>query len=472
MIDLNKIQNEEDKILITDAIKLADSGFLRASYIMSFLACIESLKRRFIELGKKDSTIGRINTEIRSREERHESIEKYVISKAKELMLIDDIEKSKLEYFWGMRSVYSHPYEQNPSYLDCQHIINSIYEIILSKPLLIRTGILSSIIKRITDEESYIRNDNCEIDSFVKELFIRVDPTCFTYFWNKIIQSIENTPVEEHKSICYLRQKQICKSLLRNFGYNSIFKDDTDIENFIYQHKTATILFFSDCEVFRILNKRLQDIIFRILIEQEKNKRLNKLYNEKLLSDANIDELKTYISTKNTNALMNFSSVLTIEKVIGKLRSYVWDIQNPVYNILKSNYFYETLLLCNTDFQIDLGRNILQASISAFSISDFLSELSNNELGEKYPLNVKKGIVFECFINERKRIRAKLANISSVEKILSSLETAEKDSIISELNCLLDNAVEKSDDTWDEINDDSIFFDIKNKILSLTINVL
>lgn len=182
MIDLNKIKNEEDKILITDAIKLADSGFLRASYIMSFLACIESLKRRFIELGKKDSTIGRINTEIRSREERHESIEKYVISKAKELMLIDDIEKSKLEYFWGMRSVYSHPYEQNPSYLDCQHIINSIYEIILSKPLLIRTGILSSIIKRITDEESYIRNDNCEIDSFVKELFIRVDPTCFTYF--------------------------------------------------------------------------------------------------------------------------------------------------------------------------------------------------------------------------------------------------------------------------------------------------
>lgn len=472
MIDLNKIKNEEDKILITDAIKLADSGFLRASYIMSFLACIESLKRRFIELGKKDSTIGRINTEIRSREERHESIEKYVISKAKELMLIDDIEKSKLEYFWGMRSVYSHPYEQNPSYLDCQHIINSIYEIILSKPLLIRTGILSSIIKRITDEESYIRNDNCEIDSFVKELFIRVDPTCFTYFWDKIIQSIENTPVEEHKSICYLRQKQICKSLLRNFGYNSIFKDDTDIENFIYQHKTATILFFSDCEVFRILNKRLQDIIFRILIEQEKNKRLNKLYNEKLLSDANIDELKTYISTKNTNALMNFSSVLTIEKVIEKLRSYVWDIQNSVYNILKSNYFYETLLLCNTDFQIDLGRNILQASISAFSISDFLSELSNNELSEKYPLNVKKGIVFECFINERKRIRAKLANISSVEKMFSSLETAEKDSIISELNCLLDNAVEKSDDTWDEINDDSIFFDIKNKILSLTINVL
>ncbi|MBR4823989.1 MAG: hypothetical protein IKZ86_04260 [Spirochaetaceae bacterium] len=472
MIDLNKIQNEEDKILISDAIKLADSGFLRASYIMSFIACIESIKRRFIELGKKDSNIGRITTEIRNKEERHEAVEKFVIDKAKELMLIDDIEKAKLEYFWGMRSVYSHPYEQNPSYLDCQHIINSIFEIVLSKPLLIRTGVLSSIIKRITDEESYIRNDNCEIDNFVKELFIRVDPTCFSYFWYKIIESIENTPVEEHKSICYLRQKQICKSLLRNFGYNTIFKDDTEIENFIYQHKPATVLFFSNCEVFRILNNRLQDIIFRILIEQGKNKRLNKLYNEKLLSNANINELKTYISTKTSHELVNFSSTLTIEKVINELKTYVWDRQNAVYPILKSEEFYESLSLCTVDLQITLGRNILQASTSAFSIGDFLSELTDNTFGEKYPVNVKKGIVFECFINERKRIRAKLDNLCCVEKIFSSIKTTERNSILTDLRCLIDNAIEKSDDTWDEITNDSIFYDIKNKILSLTINVV
>ena len=82
---------------------------------------------------------------------------------------------------------------------------------------------------------------------------------------------------------------------------------------------------------------------------------------------------------------------------------------------------------------------------------------------------MKKGIVFECFINERKRIRAKLENLCYVEKLFGTQETTEKDSIILELNCLIDNAVEKSDDTWDEINDDSLFFEIKNKILTLTI---
>lgn len=468
MTEIDKIQNEEDRILISDAIKLADSGFLRASYIMSFLAGIESLKRRFKELGKKDSGIGRISTEIRNKEERHESIEKFVIDKAKELMLIDDIEKSKLEYFWGMRSVYSHPYEQNPSYLDCQHIINSIYEIVLSKPLLIRTGILSSIIKRITDEESYLRNDDDEIDNFVKELFIRVDTNCYSYFWDKIIDSIEKSPVEEHKSVCYLRQIKICKSFLNNFGYNNIFKDDTEIENFIYQHKMATIIFLANVDVFRLLNGRLQDIIFRILIEEKNDRKLNKLYTNNVLSDKNVEELKNYISTRETNGLANFSSTLTIEKVIEKLRSYVWDIQNPVYNILKSSKFYETLSLCSSNLQIDLGRNILQAANSAFSINNFLVELSDAEFANKFSKNVKKGIVFECFINERKRIRSKITNLSYVEKIFSSMNIFERDSIKNELNNLIDNAVEKTDDTWDEISNDSLFIDIKNKILTMT----
>ena len=468
MIEINKIQNEEDKILISDAIKLADSGFLRASYIMSFLAGIESLKRRFKELGKKDSSTGRIATEIKNKEERHESIEKFVIDKAKELMIIDDIEKSKLEYFWGMRSVYSHPYEQNPSYLDCQHIINSVYEIVLSKPLLIREGILSSIIKRITDEESYLRNDGDEIDNFVKELFMRVDTSCYSYFWNKIIDSIEQSPVEEHKSVCYSRQIQICRSLLKNFGYNNIFKDDTEVENFIYQHKIAAIIFLANVDVFKILNGRLQDIIFRILIEEKKDRKLNKLYVNNLLSDKNIKELKNYVATRNTNELVNFSSTLTIEQVIEKLKSYVWDIQNPAYNILKSKSFYETLSLCSSNLQIELGRNILQASNSAFSINNFLAEFSDNEFANEYSINVKKGIIFECFINERKRIRPKITNLFYVEKIFSSMDISERDSIKNELNNLIDNAVEKTDDTWDEISNDSLFIDIKNKILTMT----
>lgn len=146
----------------------------------------------------------------------------------------------------------------------------------------------------------------------------------------------------------------------------------------------------------------------------------------------------------------------------------MWDIQNPVYNILKSSKFYETLSLCSSNLQIDLGRNILQAANSAFSINNFLAELSDAEFANKFSKNVKKGIVFECFINERKRIRSKITNLSYVEKIFSSMNIFERDSIKNELNNLIDNAVEKTDDTWDEISNDSLFIDIKNKILTMT----
>ena len=64
MFDLSRITNEEDRTLISESIQLCEQKFFRASYIMAWLACIESLKRKFRELGKKDSETGKITTDI------------------------------------------------------------------------------------------------------------------------------------------------------------------------------------------------------------------------------------------------------------------------------------------------------------------------------------------------------------------------------------------------------------------------
>ena len=62
--DISKIKNKEDRALISDAIKLCENGFYRASYIMAWLSCAESLKRRFYELGKRDSNAGKLYKNI------------------------------------------------------------------------------------------------------------------------------------------------------------------------------------------------------------------------------------------------------------------------------------------------------------------------------------------------------------------------------------------------------------------------
>ena len=70
-VDLHKyalqILAEQDRPLFDDAVKAAEVGALRASYMMIWLACAESLKRRFREAQLRDHTAGNIVGTIENR---------------------------------------------------------------------------------------------------------------------------------------------------------------------------------------------------------------------------------------------------------------------------------------------------------------------------------------------------------------------------------------------------------------------
>ena len=73
--DISKIKNKEDKSLISDALKLCENKFYRASYIMAWLSCAESLKRRFYELGGRDSDAGSLYRRIKELEKHNDEFE-------------------------------------------------------------------------------------------------------------------------------------------------------------------------------------------------------------------------------------------------------------------------------------------------------------------------------------------------------------------------------------------------------------
>lgn len=53
MFDLNSIKTSEDKVLISDAVKLCDQDCYRAVYIIAWLACVEALNGNFLKLERK-----------------------------------------------------------------------------------------------------------------------------------------------------------------------------------------------------------------------------------------------------------------------------------------------------------------------------------------------------------------------------------------------------------------------------------
>ena len=52
MFNLESISDKEDKVLIKDAIELCKQNQCRAAFIIGWLACEESLRRRIKFLGK------------------------------------------------------------------------------------------------------------------------------------------------------------------------------------------------------------------------------------------------------------------------------------------------------------------------------------------------------------------------------------------------------------------------------------
>ena len=465
MFDLNSIKTNEDKVLISDAVKLCDQNCYRAAYIIAWLACVEALKRRFLEAGKKANNINKCVGEIKQREDQHKSIDKFIIEKAKEFDFISDTEKEKLDYFYKMRCIYSHPYEQAPSKLDCEHIIDSIISIVLSRPVFLSEGAISSIIERLVNERSFLNDNQHDVNDFIIDILKRIEPKCYKFFFEKLIKEFEKLERESKETLIYNRLKYSAVSILSELGFSKLFNSDAEIENFIYEHKMSSLVFFTLPETFRVLNQREKDILFNLLIENPNHQILNCLYSEKLLTNSQISRVQELIKSLSCSDMNHYAAVLIVDSVIDKLKSYNWNTQNPVYSILNSDNFISTIQDVDDDKQIILGRNILQAADVAWAIENFLNELQNKT--ELYPENLIKGIFLECFINEKKRIRPKLGNIVIVESIFQKFTDSKKKDFLDAIESEISSFEDIVTDGWDDVNDTSPFAGIKDCILRL-----
>ena len=74
-----KIPASEDRPLFDETVAAAMAGALRAAYVMIWLSCAESLKRRFREAKTRDNAAGKIVGEIDKLEGQHKSVDKFLL---------------------------------------------------------------------------------------------------------------------------------------------------------------------------------------------------------------------------------------------------------------------------------------------------------------------------------------------------------------------------------------------------------
>ena len=455
--DISKIKNKEDKSLISDAIKLCENKFYRASYIMAWLSCAESLKRRFYELGGRDSEAGSLYRKIKELEKQHQSVDHELIEGAYKFNLISDTEKEKLLHFFSMRSVYSHPYEEAPSEIDCHQIIESVIEIVLLRPILLKEGGISFILGRLTKEKSFLNDSVEEIKNYVSEIIPLIDPKKYDYMCEKYLKFLESMTKDQYTDILFKRGIYFIRKFVEQVRIKNIWNDE-EFENILYTYRNSTLRIFATLDIFKDLSTKYQSIIINRLQEDSENnlslmKYLDNIFSQSLMNrnqSSNYLKVIQEFSWEQLNSI-GLSIKSMYKRLIQDLKSYNWYRQNPACQYMK-NYplFLADDELTDDEF-IELGRNILQSyDGSSSAAGELLEDLS--KIGGT-PIALIQGIIEECFYDNHKKLRLKIPNPQLISQVIdNNLSTENQENLFLEISTTIQANEIKRDWNWYEYN--------------------
>jgi hypothetical protein len=433
----SRIIDQQDCILFEDTIKAVRAGAIRLAYIGLWLTCAESLKRRFCEAQKFDNEVGKTLSKIEEKEEKKQSIDNYLIEEACKYGFISSDESIHLKQVYENRCIYGHPYKQTPSLEELYMAGRYVVDFVLSRSVQLGNSFWHRELDRICSDRNYLADSYDAVAEYTKTIHQRLNKKSHVellrLLWKKW-QSLGN--------IDYL--------YLNRFHYFTIafFKecdDDTfsiwqepDNKEFV-QYPCIYFTIASDSTIFQKIGQFSKDYIIRTLINGYNKGQfrtldiIDNLQRNNCLSPEQLESFNSRLETISLNDLISSQIAPNqyIERVITELKSYDWYRQNPTI-IAVSNMGINKVKCLSPQKQIELGNNILQsAEGNSHEAQNFLDNISQNN--KEYPPNFIKGILMECFVNDKGEFRFKIKCLSKACLCLLCTSDNDRHKLIQEI---------------------------------------
>jgi len=449
MANLTKYQemviSNDDRPLFDEAVLSADVNAYRGAYILVWLSCVESLKRKFHEASKRDDVAGKTIGKIKEYEKDKKSTDMLILSKARNYGFIDDSVYQALENIYKMRCIYGHPYEKAPSKADLKQAASTVATEVLSKPTTLKHGFAETLLKNLMEDVSYLDDYEVPIFDFAKETVQRIDVTVHPYLVEKYLGQIDDKCGDPTMRVFINRAVWFLRSFLIETGCD-IF-DQAKWHDLVTQFPSITMqLFCNEKDLFMKIGKRAQDSIVGSLVTDvdktpSKLRQIEHLYKSKALSSRQEKRFLGMLNECSINVI--FASLLSTEtcvpSIIKALKSNSWYTQNPAVDIVFRNGS-DQLSTISSENLVILGRNILQAADgSAGSANSFLRDFKNEP--NKWPADLLKGITLELFVNEKDCFRLKDRKASIVFEIIQ--QRSDGESIVTCLMKAIVNSKQK-----------------------------
>ena len=408
-----KIFNPNDKILFDEAVKCFSSGAYRAAFVMIWISAAESLRNKISELALRDVEAGRVLGEIQKYEQQNISPDKIILDKSESLGLLSKDEHRKLEHIRNMRNSYAHPTGVAPSLEELTVAFQQVCSYILNRSAQLKYGYVSNLISSMFQNRHFLDDDDVKINEYAVGIAHRLHPEVLPYLVKKTCESYDVCSEDLIKR----RAVHLISSLLKELNPN-LSEDSWGIVSVIDQHPRAASLFLSIPEVWGSLPTQAKDMCFGHLVEPTRKdgtivnpsplriKRLKVLESSNCLTDKQKEKFEEVLNKIPYESLISAKMSLAdvASRIIKDLKSHNWYVQNPAIDAI-TNFGLNSIENLSESIQEELGRNILQsAEGNSGSAKSFVMEALKNQ---RLPKPFVKGLLKECFTNERCEFRVK-----------------------------------------------------------------
>ncbi len=431
---LSRIHDAEDKPLLEEAVKDANAAAHRSAYIMTWLSCAESIKRRFKVAALRDGAAAKIVGEYEQKERDAKSIDLFILDKAKDYGFVTGADHLRLKQIYEKRCLFGHPYETAPLETEVLDAMSVATTCLLSLPVRMRHGYLDAQATEVVTNKQFLDDYQPSVAMYAREIVLRAAPDLLCWWLAKIWK--QANPLVGDPAMPWLLRRVCWVSdvILEQSDagvVNSAFAKSLIDEPWIaslclarssaFQHLPT--LTADQVVAHLLLQAETQPSSIMPLLQQEAQGRL---------TSRQVDRVQGFVDKANLPALLNAKVPLVrlLERVIGQLKSHNWDVQNPVAEALQ-NVEDGQFSSLTPESQEQLGRNLLQAGQKANECRAFISECAKG--AKNLPLGMVYGMLAEMLYHDNGQMRPKLGCADSVIKVVGRLSQQDQDRIIDQV---------------------------------------
>lgn len=440
----DRILADEDHPLFDDAVAAGKVGALRSAYVMIWLACAESLKRRFREAKVRDNIAGKVVGKIEDIERQHKAVDRVLLDEAYKYGFLSDSDRTVLNQIYELRCIYGHPYEEAPSQEKVIDAAAAVVELVLSKPVKLRHGFGKQLLEGLLEDGNYLDDHEPAVTAFAESILPRLDEEIYVWLLDEYLEKLERFADDSSMAVFSRRGTWFCRAMLAEAGVTLFTHEEWHDRSSRFPKTVMSIC--SAADIFEGIGERAQDSLIGLILDESSThpsvlSYLEKLANEDLLSERQRERFSDGVAELALKTLQasGLSTKTVYAKLVDALESHNWYIQNPAIDMIVANGPEQVAKLTNEQ-QVNLGRNILQAAEgSAASASQFLMNISLN--ATKWPVDFICGIAIESFTNENNEIRLKGRHLNSVISALDSLDCSQRKELIAEIASSVDGGM-------------------------------